>query len=123
MEELITNDNVYCPLCNRHFKQSEYLSSVFLENNKAAWLANMVTHYRHNHITSWNKCWGQHGGRYRSNWFGDYDEEKRKVNERAKRQIIRKATSFLKGHKITVEDFKHLQNNEASTLKLAIDKL
>ena len=79
----------------------------------------MVTHYRHNHIDSWNKCWGRHGSRYRSNWFGDYEEEKIKVNERAKRQIIRKGKDILNRLGITPDHFRRLQNTEQKTMELA----
>lgn len=123
MKELIKNQQVYCPICDSHFKQSEYLNSVFVENKRSLWLANMVTHYRHHHITSWNKCWGHNGNRYRSNWFGDYDYEKRKVNERAKRQIIRKSTAFMLHHKIAFADFQELQYNEKATIDLIEKKL
>ena len=52
----------YCPICEQRFDTSDYLSGVFKGNDRAMWLANMVMHYRHNHITSWNK-------------FGDGTEE------------------------------------------------
>ena len=83
----------------------------------------MVTHYRHCHITSWNKCWGRGGSRYRSGWFGDYDTQKRIVNERAKRQIIRKCRDFLLLHKISSEHFKNLQGGEEKTFQLAVSQL
>ena len=92
--ELDGSKRVYCPICNRWFEGSSYLFEEFKDDEKAIWLSNMVTHYRHTHITSWNKCWGYGGRFYRSGWFGDYDTEKQKVNERAKRQIIRKAKDF-----------------------------
>jgi hypothetical protein len=79
----------------------------------------MVTHYRHNHIESWNKCWGRNGSRYRNNWFGDYEEEKIKVNERAKRQILRKGLPILKELDIRPEHFERLQHTEIKTLELA----
>lgn len=123
MKELFKENYVYCPLCDEYFMESDYLNSVFSNKKKASWLANMVTHYRHHHITSWNKCWGKYGSRYRSNWFGDYDEEKKKVNERAKRQIVRKATSFLSYHKICINEFQLLQYNDEATLQLVQKKL
>ena len=123
MKDLFKNNYVYCPLCNQHFMESDYLNSVFVDNKKALWLANMVTHYRHHHITSWNKCWGQYGYIYRSKWFGEYEDEKRKVNERAKRQIVRKATPFLSYHEISMNEFKLLQYNDEATLQLVEKKL
>lgn len=121
--ELDGSKRVYCPICNRWFEGSSYLFEEFKDDEKAIWLSNMVTHYRHTHITSWNKCWGYGGRFYRSGWFGDYDTEKQKVNERANRQIIRKAKDFLIENGFTSEDFKILKNTTEETMKLAIDKL
>lgn len=123
MKSLITNNTFYCPICGQSNPISEYLKTVFENNERMIWLSNMITHYRHNHITSWNKCWGYNGHRYRRDWFGDYDEEKQKVNERAKRQIIRKAIPFLKHHSIGVECFQQLEWNDEKTIELAQKKL
>jgi len=91
-----------------------------IEDERVLFIANNITHYRHTHIESWNKCWGQYGGYYRNAaHFGDYDEEKAKVNERAKRQIIRKGKDYLKLQGITAKHFEELQNNEDKTLELA----
>lgn len=134
-DELVEKDNLvringfhninyfFCPLCGEWFAGSDYLFETFKGDHKAIWLSNMVTHYRHGHITSWNKCWGYGGYSYRYGWFGDYDEEKAKVNERAKRQIIRKATDFLIENGFTSEDFKKLKNTTQETIDLAVKKL
>jgi hypothetical protein len=122
LTSLFKDDLVYCPICCNFFPQSDYLAIVFIDDRER-WLANMVIHYRHSHITSWDKCWGNNGRYYRSGWFGDYDEEKSKVNERAKRQIIRKASLFLMLNGITPETFKALQGTTEETLKLAFKKL
>lgn len=108
-----------CPICGRYVKKSDYLAEVFKDNPKVEWLANLITHYRHTHITSWNKCWEYGGHNYRRNWFKDYDEEKAIVNERAKRQIMRKSKDILLKHGITVEHFKTLQNTTDKTIELA----
>jgi hypothetical protein len=108
-----------CPICNRKVTESEYLNEIFEDLPEVNYLAHMVTHYRHNHIESWNKCWGRGGSRYRANWFGDYDEEKKKVNERAKRQIIRKGKDILQLIGITPKHFEQLQNTEDKTMELA----
>ncbi len=112
-----------CPICNQHFTKSEYLAEVFKDDPKALFIANLITHHRHRHIESWNRCWGQNGDHYREKWFGDYEQEKQKVNERAKRQIIRKATDVLIGLGITSETFKKLQGSDEKTIALAIKKL
>lgn len=113
----------YCPLCNRWHIASDYLRTVF-KDNRELWLANMVTHYRHEHITSWNKMWGRYGHYYQeAAHFHDYDEEKHIVNERAKRQIIRKATDFLRENGITPATFRALQFTTEETMALAEKKL
>jgi hypothetical protein len=108
-----------CPICNRKVTESEYLNEIFEDLPEVNYLSHMVTHYRHNHIESWNKCWGRGGSRYRGYWFGDYDEEKKKVNERAKRQIIRKGKDVLQLIGITPEHFEQLRNTEDKTMELA----
>ena len=117
--KLTSKNYFYCPLCNNWIIGSEYLFQTFADDDKANWLANMVTHYRHGHITSWNKCWGRYGNYYRGYWFKDYDEEKRKVNERQKRQILRQCKQFLLDHHFTVDDFKQLSETSEETIKLA----
>ena len=107
-----------CPICGRRFNCSDYLGAV-ISNERVLWFANMITHFRHDHIPSWNKCWGYNGHRYRKRWFGDYDEEKAKVNERAKRQIIRKGRQFLLDNGFTVDHIQQLQNNKVETIVLA----
>ncbi len=131
-KEAIENNSLYlnflnnvflCPICKKFNRTSNYLSNVF-EDKKTEWLANMVTHYRHEHITSWNKMWGNYGRSYqKAAHFGNYEEEKSLVNERAKRQIIRKATDFLMTNNITVEHFKALQGTAIKTIELAEKKL
>lgn len=125
MSDLFNNNKnkFYCPLCNKCWQISEFLQKTFNDNDKALWFSNMVTHYRHEHITSWNKCWGYNGQYYRSKWFKDYDSEKAKVNERAKRQIIRKAKDFMIKYEIGVETVKKLKGYDSKTIELANEKL
>lgn len=108
-----------CPLCNKQISRSDYLKSVFYDSAALEWFANLITHYRHNHISSWNKCWGPGGGRYRSGWFGNYDNQKAMVNERAKRQIIRQAFPILREVGLTPEDIQRLQNTGDDTMRVA----
>lgn len=116
--QLFLDDQAYCPLCIRHFQESDYLKEV-IDDERVLWLANMITHYRHEHITWWNKCWSRTGKSYRSGWFGDYETEKRKVNERIKRQLVRKLASYMRYHGITSTHFSQLMNNDRKTLELA----
>lgn len=109
---------IYCPICKKRFEGSDYLKTVFVDE-QALWLANMVTHYRHTHITSWNKCWGWGGYYYRqAAHFGDYDEEKAIVNERAKRQIARKCKDYVLLNNVNVDVFKSLQNTTKKTIEV-----
>jgi len=107
-----------CPICHWQIEQSEYLKEIFENDQATLWLANLVTHYRHNHITSWNKCWGPRGNYYRRDWFDDYDMEKAKVNERAKRQLVRKGHLILFQNGVNAETFENLENTTQETLDL-----
>ena len=123
-EELIfyhknRRNTFYCPICKQRFGASPYLCTVFKGNDRAMWLANMVMHYRHNHITSWNKYWGWNGAAYRrAAHFGDYDTEKSMVNERAKRQIARKSPQYLIKNGIDAKVYSKLQGTTPETIKL-----
>lgn len=103
---------VYCPLCDDHFSESEYLQTVFTDV-KSRWLANMVTHYRHEHVNYYNNSVGY------VSVYHDYDQFKHLANERAKRQILRKCLTFLKQHTFVPSDFKALQGTDDKTLALA----
>ena len=117
--EPIRRDKFWCPVCKEWDTLSEYLMKVFKDNPKSLWFANMVTHHRHSHITSWNKCWGYGGSHYRRGWFTNYEEEKFKVNERAKRQILKKCKDFMMFHSFRVEDIHLLKNNSSQTIEIA----
>ena len=119
---LFEHKTFYCPICGAYFADSDHLRKA-IPDEKVRWLANMVTHYRHVHINHWNRCWGGAGRFYRKGWFEDYEQEKQKVNNSAKRQIIRKAQSFLIEHEITSEHFKQLLSTEDKTMNLAIERL
>lgn len=119
----------FCPLCASYHAEFKGLK----ENVKgkistsAYWVANIVTHYRHNHIESWNKMWDKRtGGYYRDSFRyedSEYERRKEEVNERAKRQIIRKSLSYLRFHKITSRAFLELKGFDEKTLVLAKKKL
>lgn len=109
----------YCPICTQYFETSEYLNQ-HVDDEHTRWLANMVTHYRHNHIISWDKSWGYNGHYYRKNWQGnrDYDELKAAVNERAKRQILRKCKDYMITHGFEVNHVINLRNTTQKTIDL-----
>jgi hypothetical protein len=112
-------ENNICPICDKKFTPSEYLASVFPDQPLELFIANLITHYRHEHITSWNKAWGRYGSSYRQKWLTEYEDEKSKVNERAKRQIIRKALPVLQELGITSNTFSNLEGTTAETIALA----
>jgi len=118
MNEPVRDNRIFCPLCAKYFDASDYLIKN-IKDDKVLWLANMVTHYRHAHISSWNKCWGRNGGAYRQKWFGEYEDEKKKVNERAKRQIIRKCQRYMNASGINYDHVEKLQANSSETLQFA----
>jgi len=105
---------VYCPICQLYFTSSDYLASVF-QDEEPRWLANMVMHYRHDH-RAWDRSHPYLSSR-------SYEHQKSIINEQAKRQIIRKATPFLLEHGIRPEHFAALQGTEQKTLQLALKKL
>lgn len=123
VEEELYMEKSICPLCHNKILKSEYLNEIFSEEPHVEWLANLVMHYWHNHIDSWNRCWGRNGSAYRGHWFGDYDEEKSKVNERAKRQLIKKGSSILIKNGIKPEHFQMLSSTTEETMIVAYKKL
>ena len=44
-----------CPICHSRVNKSDYLNEIFGDEPQVEWLANLITHYRHDHITSWDK--------------------------------------------------------------------
>ena len=110
---------IRCPLCNLRFAASEYLNTA-IPDKLTRYFANLVTHYRHNHITSWNKCWGYKGRYYRkAAHFGDYNDEKKKVNERAKRQLIRKGKDRLNLIGLTPQHVCQMASTDRETIAVA----
>ncbi|MEX0772512.1 MAG: hypothetical protein WD038_05055 [Balneolales bacterium] len=108
----------YCPLCDSHHAESEYLATAF-KNDKTKWLANMITHYRHSHINSWDKVWGVGGYGYHNLSQLTYSFEKEKINNFAKQQIVKEATDYLLYHNIAELHFKALHGTNKKTLSLA----
>jgi len=117
LQKRVGKNFFYCPICKICFEGSEYLKTA-IPNPKTLWLANMVTHSRHKHIKYWNKCWEENGISYRRGWFKDYDFEKQKVNERVKRQILRKCKDYMKSIRFKMKDLLQLQVNSEETIAL-----
>jgi len=104
---------VSCLLCHEELC-SPRLAEVFGDCRKAYLLACMVSHYRHRHVRYYDKRVGS-GGKCR-----DYECFKALVNERAKRQIIRKAKDKLLELGVTPHHFGLLQGTTSQTMELAI---
>jgi len=117
--ETVSIEKQYCPICNNYFQTSTYLA-LKIKDKHVLWLANMVTHHRHDHINWWNKMWGDYGQYYSNGWYhySDYDSLKIKVNEQAKRQILRKCKQYMIDNGFTVEHVKQLQNTDEKTIAL-----
>lgn len=117
--ETVFVEKQFCPICKYHFQTSTYLK-LKIKDKHVLWLANMVTHYRHTHINHWNKMWGEYGHHYTNGWYHyyDYDDLKIEVNERAKRQILRKCKKYMIDNGFTVEHVKQLQNTDEKTIAL-----
>ena len=102
-----------CLLCGKIISSS-YLNSV-LKDDKVYQLACMVMHYRHEHVKYYNNSVG-----YVCHYTNvEYEEFKTLVNERAKRQILRKAKDKLIEKGFGVKHFAELKNTDEKTLALA----
>lgn len=112
----------YCVTCNDWFKESEFLRTA-IPNLHTLWIANMITHHRHVHLKHWDKTWSNVNDRYRMAPKGDYETEKRKVNEQAKRVLLRKHADFLIKYGFKTEHFLGLEYNDEKTLTLLDKKL
>jgi len=112
-----------CPICNNQIPMSEYLSTVFPDDKYAEWAANLVTHYRHYHIKYYDASWqnSRYGDKNLEYRYSDNHEDyKEIVNNRAKRQLIRKIVkNFQKDVAIPlVCGFLKLQSNDEKTIEL-----
>lgn len=119
-----------CPLCQGEVHESEYLRHVFPDDDWAYRIAILITHYRHNHINSYNRAC--HSYRYAAMdpaYKHGHDMYKAKVNNRAKRQLIRGILkSALKDcEKVNlIKAIVKMQYNDKETMALrrkALDKL
>jgi hypothetical protein len=102
---------IYCPLCEDWVFGSDYLFNNIKEID-GIWVANMITHYRHEH-RNWDNQWG-----YISR-FHNYDDAKLKVNNQIKRVLLRKKIfkKFIIDNKITKNAFLSLTHNDDKVLK------
>lgn len=103
-----------CPICGNEFKFSSYLNTA-ITNEKTRLVANLITHYRHEHQKSWENQY-----KYISRFYDEntYENAKIEHNNRAKRQILRKCKDWIRVNGITPENFMELKDNDEKTLEL-----
>tara|TARA_R110002096_G_scaffold383134_1_gene577035 strand:- start:52 stop:420 length:369 start_codon:yes stop_codon:yes gene_type:complete len=104
------------------FQNSRHLAEVFGCNSAEYHAACLVTHYRHTHVVSHDRAWQNP---HYANKIPDYNYEdyKEKVNNRAKRQLLRGLVKCEKGKTIPpsvdavrlAEAFRKLQFNDSQT--------
>lgn len=114
-----------CPFCSKSVKRSEYLHEVFQHDVYADYAANLVTHFRHDHIVYYNRSCNSFSYAKKSGFNGmGYDSFKAMVNNRAKRQLIRAAKKNFPWAKAKplIAGFLRLEHNDRKTLML-IDRI
>ena len=101
-----------CPICGEEFLFSEFLNDA-IQDTKTRLVANLITHYRHNHQKSWN-----YNSQYISSTWGEeaYQRAKIKMNNCAKRQILRKCQKWIVENRLSKETFLQLKDNDEKTL-------
>lgn len=96
----------YCPKCKKTINfESDYLREIFKDDDFSYWFATLVTHYRHEHITYYDKSW--QSSRYKSKnpeaYYNDHETFKQIVNNRIKRQLLR---LIIKDNKFNIREKK-----------------
>ena len=114
--ELFSNGHFYCPLCEKYVARNPRVSRSNLQP-EVGWLPNMVVHYRHNHSTYYDRI----ARKIRTE--RGHRNFRHLVNERIRRQIIRKCWRFMRHHGIGAEHFEKLPGVGRKTIALARKKL
>lgn len=105
-----------CPICGGEYKFSEYLHTA-ISDEKIRLIANLITHYRHEHQKSWESQY-KYISSYCQNSEFEYAKAKSEHNNRAKRQILRKCKGWIEENKLTKNHFLALQDNDEKTIEL-----
>jgi hypothetical protein len=115
-------DTFTCPICGHSIPKSPYLHEVFAGDPWAEYAGNLVTHYRHQHVNYYDRSCHHMGYRSKNPAWTNYDDFKKLVNNRAKRQIIRAVAISKKFPTRAVmpllEGFLKLQYNDEKTIAL-----
>ncbi len=109
-----------CPICFGLASHSEYLHEIFKDDPWAEYAACLVTHYRHQHVTYYDKSWRSWRYASKNPEYKNHNQFKIIVNNRAKRQLIRaarKTFSRVESDKL-INGFAKLQYNDEATIKL-----
>lgn len=121
---------IFCPVCERDiYFYSDYLYGVFSDNLYAYLAAVLVTHYRHNHIRYYDRSWkyGSYAEKNKEYLYMTHEDYKTLVNNRAKRQIIRKIVESeqldLQAKREMIRGFTHLENNDEKVKEVMNKKL
>ena len=114
--KLLQQAAFYCPLCEEYLPRSSKVQSVDFPS-AVEWLTHMVMHYRHDHMRYYERNVRKLDSHRR------YQNFKHMVNEKARRQIIRKCWRFLLEHDIRASHFEQLQGTGKKTLALARKRL
>lgn len=95
---------VYCPRCNTLVDGSEYLfTEAFPDDYYSYWIACLIMHHRHEHINYYDNSWRfyHYGAKNKEFEKLGYDDYKRLINNRAKREIIR---GSIKSERLDFQD-------------------
>jgi hypothetical protein len=113
-------DTFICPICGHIITKSPYLHEVFVGDPWAEYAANTVTHYRHGHVNYYNRSCDYRGYRNKNPAYTNYEDFKKIVNNRAKRQIIRAVAKSFPPRVVLslLEGFLKLQYNDEKTIVL-----
>ena len=79
---------VWCPKCERSFPNKGFLNFIFRNDSAVLHAAALVTHYRHTHVKSYDRACRNPSYAAKIPHY-NYVDYKAKVNNCAKRQIIR----------------------------------
>jgi hypothetical protein len=95
------------------------LHEIFRDDYYAEWAANLVTHYRHFHIKYYDRSWRSSAYASKNPEYREHEDFKIKVNNRAKRQLIRalRRTRWPERFKV-IKGFLKLMHNDKKTIKL-----
>jgi len=111
-----------CPFGCGPVRRSDHLAEAFAQDRYGEWAANLVTHYRHNHIRYYDRTWRSWAYAAKNREYQDHESFKAVVNNRGKRQLIRaiaKARDWpLWRRRLLVDAFLRLQATDEKTTGL-----